>query len=65
MIRYGSRKFLLTLGVIAFACLTFWAGKLTEGAFVDLVKWALGLYGTANVGAMAANKLGIAIGAAK
>lgn len=61
MTKYGSRKFLITVGVIVFASLAFWAGKLTEGGFVDLLKWIVGLYGGANVGAVVANKLGLTV----
>lgn len=47
--RFASRKWILAAVVTVAAILLFIGGMLTEAAFLDLVKWTLGLYFGANV----------------
>lgn len=49
MTNYKSRKFLLVLLVIAIGVALQLVAKLSP-LLVDLLKWAMGLYFTANVG---------------
>lgn len=48
--RYASRKFILTVAVLAVAAIYRETGAISPELWVDLTKWTLGLYFGANVG---------------
>lgn len=47
--RYGSRKFLLAVAVIASATVLVWFGKIGDGVYSTVLVAAIGAYLTANV----------------
>jgi hypothetical protein len=55
--RFASRKFLLTVAVLGLAAVYRELDMLSEAGWVDLTKWALGLYFGANVGTWAVDLL--------
>lgn len=54
--KYASRKWIAT-AVVVLACMgLFGLNRLSETAFVELLKWTLGLYFAANVAQKATEK---------
>lgn len=55
--RYASRKFILAVMALTMAFLLLLGDFIAAAGFLDLVKWTLGLYFTANVGQKAAQAI--------
>lgn len=51
--RFSSRKFLLTILVLATGVAFLLLGQIDAALWVDLTKWTLGLYFAGNVGTWA------------